>query len=194
MDQSSPDVSFQQLWEGVRRGDEEAINALIQQYMPYLRTEVRYLATKDPALNGLARDSSVCFWVLENAYFRMIDGLSFDRMPTEAQLKKYLKIAIRNRYRELRRKHHRERPLTDAPPVADHATGPHTALVLKELGERIHQSFTPEEARWIDARNQGASWGEIARQAGVSERTIRRRLKEARERVYEKLFRAKRDE
>jgi RNA polymerase sigma factor (sigma-70 family) len=173
----------------IRVGDEEAALALVREYEPFIRREVR-LHLQDRRLCRLFDSMDVCQSVLASFFLRTAAG-QYD-LDRPEQLLKLLVSMARKKLAMTARRHHRQRRdyrrnlregEQELNQVADISPSPSQLAEGKELLLRFRESLSKEERQLADLRNHGLAWAEIARQLGGTAQARRVQLSRAVDRV-----------
>jgi RNA polymerase sigma-70 factor (ECF subfamily) len=160
-------VSFRELIQRVRAGDEQASEQLVHRYLEQIRIVVHTHLT-DPRLRRVVESLDICQSVLLSFFKRARQGQY--EIDTPVQLIKLLKTMARHKvishavkneagcrdYRRLER-------LLDGGKLIDPAKDPRQAVADREMFERILACLSSEEQQLADLYAQGYSWKEIAR-------------------------------
>lgn len=189
-------TSFPALVARAKRGDVDAVQALIVPHLPGLTGFVRLHAGKALCARLSVSD------VVQSVCRRAIEGLGGVEAETEAPFKQWLFATALNRIRDLRDHHHaarrdvdRERALSFDTRVgsqdlaASYATlnTPSRQAIAKEQVERIERAFDelPDDYREVLllARMVGLSYAELAERTGRTEGAVRQLLFRARARL-----------
>ena len=186
-------LSFQELLQRVRAGDQEAARQLVQRYERAIRRAVR-LRLADSRLARLFDSMDVCQSVLASFFVRAAAGQYELERPE--QLVRLLVTMARNKLASAARRQHRKR--RDYRRVAEAGTGemervagtdpsPSAQAAGKELLERFRGGLSTEERELADLRGQGFAWPEIAVRLGGTAQARRMQLTRAVERVAREL-------
>ena len=181
--------TFRDFISRIRAGDEKAALALVRQYEPFIRREVR-LRLQDQRLCRLFDSMDVCQSVLASFFVRTAAG-QYDLDRPEHLLKLLVSMARKKlamtarRHRRQRRDHRRNLPEDGykLDQVEDISPSPSQMAEGKELLHRFRESLTKEERNLADLRNRGLAWVEIARQLGGTAQARRVQLSRAVDRV-----------
>ena len=177
----------------IRAGDEQAALALVREYEPFIRREVR-LHLQDQRLCRLFDSLDVCQSVLKSFFVRTATGqYDLDRpeqllMLLVSMARKKLAMTAR-RHRRQRRDHRRNLPEASnrLELVEDVSPSPSQLAEGKELLQRFRESLTEEERQLADLRNQGLAWAQIATELGGAAQARRVQLSRAVDRVAQQL-------
>jgi RNA polymerase sigma-70 factor (ECF subfamily) len=178
----SPPPSFADLVRRARRGDDDAIQELVQAYLPEVRriARVRLHAVN---LRRLFDSSDVC----QSVFFRFLIGMKagqFDLASPEELVGLLVRMAT-NKVLDLNRRERARRRGGDRPPpaggeaaaaVIDPAPAPDELAAMREARQAIRARLTPEESFLVEQRDQGRDWPEIAAALGESPEALRKRL------------------
>ena len=190
------ETDFESLLEQVRAGSEAAAWTLVETYGPHILRAVRRMV--DPRLRGKldSQDFVQAVWA---SVFARPQKLLAMRQPKE--LIAYLAAITRNNVIEegqrqihvKRRDVSRERSLNDSA-VAKNAMrqrsrqpSPSDIAIARERWERLAENLPPHYQRIIELRLHGHTFESIAEELSLSERTVRRVLRQVlHDRVSEK--------
>jgi RNA polymerase sigma-70 factor (ECF subfamily) len=184
---------FEDLIDGVRRGDASAAAELVRNYEPEVRRTVRMRLT-DMRLRRVLDSVDICQSVLANFFVRAAAG-QFE-LDTPSQLLKLLVTMARNRLfnhaeaqRAARRDNRRQvaggEEVLEA--VAAGQPTPSQVVADNELLQRARQLLSDEERYLADQRALGRGWPEIAQELGGDPEALRKRLSRAMDRVAQQL-------
>jgi RNA polymerase sigma-70 factor (ECF subfamily) len=183
----SEPLSFRDLIDRIRAGDQQASEELVRRYLPQIRVVVRTRLT-DPRLRRLVDSLDICQSVLLSFFKRAQQGQY--ELETPAQLIGLLKDMARHKVSNQEAKHRAAcrdyRRLCDLfgdGRLIDPAPDPRQAVDDHELVEVLLAQLSAEERRLADQYAQGRTWKEIAAELGGEPNTLRMRLKRALERV-----------
>jgi RNA polymerase sigma-70 factor (ECF subfamily) len=185
-------VSFSELVQRVRAGDQNAAAELVRQYEPAVRRAVRMRLT-DPRLRRTLDSVDVCQSVLANFFVRVAAG-QFD-LDKPGQLLNLLMTMAYNKVldhvrheqadrRDQRRVQGGEVALEG---VAALDGTPSRIVAGKELLESVRAGLAEDERYLMDQRNLGRSWAELAAEAGTTPDALRVKLTRALDRVAQNL-------
>ena len=181
---------FKDLLQRVRDGDDEAAALLIQHYEPALRRYVRLYLT-DPHLREVLDSLDICQSILGAFFVRMASG-QFD-LEHPNQLVKLLATMARNKiynharsgWRKLKSK---GEVSTDADKESVHTEpDPAEKVTHRELLQKVHQAFPPEDRIVLQQRLTGFTWVEIAARISSDPDTIRKRFDRTLNRIVREL-------
>ncbi|HMC88598.1 MAG TPA: sigma-70 family RNA polymerase sigma factor [Gemmataceae bacterium] len=186
------ELSFTDLIERVRSGDENAAAELVRRYEPAIRVAVRVRLT-DPGLRRFLDSMDICQSVLANFFVRAAAG-QFDLDKPE-RLMKLLVTMARNKVtnhalkeraarRDQRRVH---KGGLDENTLVSPQPSPSQVVANQELLQEFRKKLSAEERQLADQRAQGRSWTEIAEQAGGAPDALRMQLLRAIDRVSREL-------
>jgi RNA polymerase sigma-70 factor, ECF subfamily len=155
-----PESSFD-LLQRVQRGDAEALNRLLQRYMPALNRWAR------GRLPHWARDLSDTQDLVQDAVIQAMKHLGTFRPQREGALQAYLRQALMNRIRDELRRAHRRPPPTELPEgLATPSASPLEEAIGTEaldLYETALAELHEDEREAIIARVElGQSYQEVA--------------------------------
>ena len=185
-------VSFQELLQRVRGGDEQAARALVERYEPAIRRAARF-RLGDARLGRLLDSMDICQSVLASFFVRAAAG-QFDLERPE-QLLKLLVAMARNKlaqqaraqsrqrrdYRRLQSAGQGERQLAgDDPSPSQYVAG-------QELLRQAEQLLSAEERQLVELRKEGLEWSAIAQRLGGGAEALRKQLTRAMDRVAQQL-------
>lgn len=170
---------FRSLICRARAGDEEAATALIREYEPALRRQVRLMLT-DPWMKQVLGVSDLLQSVLGNFFVRLVAG-QFD-LEQPQQLARLLETMALNRMRNHVRAERPSRRRSTSFSGVDLET-PSRIVANRELFARIRAGLTEEERQLADLRAAGKTWLEIASATGESAEALRKRYSRALDRV-----------
>jgi RNA polymerase sigma-70 factor (ECF subfamily) len=166
------ELSFHDLIERVRGGDQEAAAELIRRYEPTIRLVIRR-RLRDPRLRQLLDTTDVCQSILGTFFVRV--ALGEFKLDTPDELVKLLTTMALNKLRNYQRHHHREKrdPGRVEPGgldrgLADPGPGPSDVAANKELLQEVFNRLSEEERRLVELHGQRASWAEVAATLGGS--------------------------
>lgn len=173
----------------IRTGDEQAALALVREYEPFIRREVR-LHLQDRRLCRLFDSIDVCQSVLASFFLRTAAG-QYDLEQPEQLLKLLVSMARKKLAMAARRHHQQRRDYRRNLPQGEHqlnqaadvSPSPSELAEGKELLQRFRELLTAEERQLADLRNQGLAWAEIATQLGGTAQARRVQLSRAVDRV-----------
>ncbi len=185
----SAEMSFQELLEQARAGDQDAMTALVRTYEPHVRRFVRvrlYNAEHRRAVDSEDICQSVMKSLLKPA------ALMRYRLETPEDLLKLLSRMARNKVIDWIRKNRPDRP---PPPSPQPPPSPSKVLSDKELTQLARQHLTAEELAVWDLQEQGLTWEAIAKQVGgngESGESVRKKQERAFRRIREIMLAAAR--
>jgi RNA polymerase sigma factor (sigma-70 family) len=186
------EISFPELIQRVRAGDEQAAAELVRRYEPAIRVAVRVRLT-DPGLRRFLDSMDICQSVLANFFVRAANG-QFE-LDNPEQLLHLLVTMARNKVtnhalkqQAARRDQRRVQKggLDEDAVIADGPT-PSQLVANQELLQEFRKRLSEEERRLADQRTQGRSWAEIAEECGNNPDTLRMQLTRAVDRVTREL-------
>jgi RNA polymerase sigma-70 factor, ECF subfamily len=153
------------LLEQMQDGDTQALNRLLQRYLPRLS---RWASGRLPRW---CRDMSDTDDLVQDTLARSLNNLSNFRPQGEGALQAYLRRAIVNRIRdEIRRRGRQPEMASIEPNVPDGGQSPLEAAIGSELLERYDRALErlgSEDREAVIARIElGCSYGEIAEALG----------------------------
>jgi RNA polymerase sigma-70 factor (ECF subfamily) len=186
------EITFTELIQRVRAGDEEAAATLVRRYEPSIRRAVRIRLT-DTRLGRVLDSMDICQSVLASFFVRAALG-QFELNAPE-QLLQLLATMARHkladqvdRERADRRDNRRVTAGSgDAAEVLSPATSPGEQVAARELLQEVQLRLSPEERRLVELRQDGLEWADIAARLGGSAEGLRKRLARATNRVAQEL-------
>lgn len=179
-------VSFTELIQRVRSGDEAAAEELVRTYEPHVRRAVR-IRMRQPRLRQLVDSMDICQSVMGRFFVRAATGQF--RLETPQQLVALLVKMSENRIRDWQRRQvtqrrdvRREVLLSRLPegvqiPDRDHAD--ETEPSPGEMLDRLLREMPERERRLARQKLSGRSWDDIAKREGKSPDALRMRLRRA---------------
>jgi RNA polymerase sigma-70 factor (ECF subfamily) len=176
-------LSFAELVERIRNGDQQAAEELVRRYEPAIRRAVRFRLT-DPRLGTAVDSMDICQSVLASFFVRAASGQYELNRPEDlhsllmAMARKKLAMQAR-RQRAQRRDNRRNAVLADAADLPAAASTPSQQVAARELLAEVHKRLSPEERQLVEWRQQGMEWTAIAAQLGTSAEAVRKRLSRA---------------
>ena len=188
----SNSLSFAELIELVRRGDQDAATEVVRRYEPAIRLEVRR-RLHNPNLYQLLDSLDICQSVLGSFFARAAVGQYDLNGPDD--LVRLLTTMARNkltgqvrRERAARRDRRRELALPSgaAEPASSEAE-PWRDLAAREVLDEVYRRLSPRERELIQWRFEGHQWAAIAEQVGDTPVVLRKRLSRALDRVTREL-------
>jgi RNA polymerase sigma factor (sigma-70 family) len=188
----SEELSFAELIQRVRAGDQDAAAILVRRYEPAIRRAVRIRLT-DSRLGRVLDSMDICQSVLASFFMRAALG-QYDLQAPEQLLHLLASMARHkladqvDRERAECRDNRRLAPGSgDAREVLSAANSPSDQVSARELLQEVQRRLSPEERRLVELRNQGMEWSDIAEQLGGSPEALRKRLARATNRVAQEL-------
>jgi RNA polymerase sigma-70 factor (ECF subfamily) len=186
------EVSFTDLIQRVRAGDEEAAAELVKRYEPAIRIAVRVRLT-DPGLRRFLDSMDICQSVLANFFVRAAAG-QFDLDKPERLLKLLVTMA-RNKVtnyalkeQAARRDQRRvQKGGLDENTLAATQPSPSQVVANRELLQEFRKKLSDSERQLADQRALGRSWTEIAEGTGGNPDALRMQLGRAIDRVSREL-------
>jgi RNA polymerase sigma-70 factor (ECF subfamily) len=185
------ELSFAELIQRVRAGDEEAAAVVVRRYEPAIRRTVR-IRLSDARLGRVLDSMDICQSVLASFFVRAALG-QYDLKGPE-QLLQLLATMARHkladqvdRERAERRDNRRVAGDSDVHQALSPAAGPGEQVANRELLTEVLRRLSPDERRLAEMRQQGMEWAEIAEQLGESPEALRKRLARALDRVGKEL-------
>lgn len=189
MSNSAASQSFDNLFEGLEGGQQEAAGKI---YYRFIDALVRLAATKlDPKLGAKADPESVAQSVFQSFFarqnreeFSLHNWGQVYGLLTHITLRKCL-----NRNRDLRRQKRDEtgHVTFEDWQKASGGPGPEDEAMVKELLNKALDSFDGDHQRMITLFMEGNSIEKVAQEVGFSSRMVQRVVKQFREQLF-KLF------
>jgi RNA polymerase sigma factor (sigma-70 family) len=180
-------ISFAELMERVRAGNQEAAAELVRRYEPAIRRVARY-RLHDTHMEGALESMDICQSVMASFFVRAAFG-QFDLEQPE-QLQKLLlamarnKVAFHQRLRMAQRRDQRRlEGGLDEGALAAPGSSPSRQVAAKELLEEVRRRLSPEERQMVELRDQGLDWKQIAQRLGGSAEALRKQLARAVDRI-----------
>ncbi|HLJ93474.1 MAG TPA: sigma-70 family RNA polymerase sigma factor [Gemmataceae bacterium] len=178
------DLSFQELLQRVRQGDEAAAVELLRRYEAPLR-HIIHVRLVDARLRRLFDAEDICQSVLASFFVRAALGQYELNRPED--LLKLLAVMARNKLADKARRPSVERhadrrvPLDELPDqaIASREGTPSQRVALQDLLSEARRRLSPDERHLLDLRDQGLDWAAIAAQVGGSPEALRKRLARA---------------
>jgi RNA polymerase sigma-70 factor (ECF subfamily) len=189
----SSNHTFAAFLSRVRRGDEEAATALVRQFEPVIRREVRMRLT-DPGLYRLVDSVDICQSVLLSFFVRAAAG-QFD-LAGPCDLCNLLLTMAQNKVAAEARKQRRRDALLpridlaqteEQAPLRDGRPSPGRVTEGRDLLRQVLQRLSEEERQLADLRAQGLTWPEVTAQLGGTSEGRRKQLTRALDRVTAQL-------
>ena len=186
------ELSFTDLIERVRSGDENAAAELVRRYEPAIRVAVRVRLT-DPGLRRFLDSMDICQSVLANFFVRAAAG-QFDLDKPE-RLMKLLVTMARNKVTNYalkeqaarRDKRRVQKGGLDENTLAADQPSPSQVVANRELLQEFRKRLSAGERQLADERALGRSWTEIAEGTGGNPDALRMQLGRAIDRVSREL-------
>ena len=173
-------MPFEGLIQEARNGSDVAAKIIVERYQPHILQVIRRKMHRDMRQKFDSQDFCQAVWV---SFFRNRDQLLEATHP--AQLIGYLAIMARNKLldetrRRLHTKKHdirRERQLaSDVGQKCSASDSPSHVAMAREAWDRIMKVSSARDREIAILRMRGEQIGTIAKQVGVSERTVSRVL------------------
>ncbi len=185
-------LSFQELLQRVRAGDQEAARELVQRYEPAIRRAVRFRLA-DSRLARLLDSMDICQSVLASFFMRASAG-QYD-IENPQQLLRLLvamarnKLAVQARVQQRQRRDYRRVQATplDEGQFATNEPSPCQQVAGQELLHMAEQLLSAEERQLVELRKEGLEWNAIAEQLGSTPEALRKKLARAMDRVAQQL-------
>jgi RNA polymerase sigma-70 factor (ECF subfamily) len=185
------ELTFAELMQRVRAGDEEAAAVLVRRYEPSIRRAVR-IRLSDARLGRVLDSMDICQSVLASFFVRA--ALGQYELNAPEQLLQLLATMARHkladqvdRERAERRDNRRLAARGDVQQALSRGSGPGEQAAARELLQELLRRLSPEERRLAELRQQGLEWSEIAGQLGEGPEALRKRLARAVDRVAKEL-------
>jgi RNA polymerase sigma factor (sigma-70 family) len=178
------DLSFEELLQCVRNGDEAAAVELLRRYEAPLR-HVIHVRLVDSRLRRLFDVDDICQSVMASFFVRAALGQYELNRPED--LLKLLATMARNKLADKARRPSVERnaerrvPLEELPDqaITSREGTPIQRVMLTDLVREARRRLSPEERRLLDLRDEGMDWAAIAVQVGGNPEALRKRLTRA---------------
>jgi RNA polymerase sigma-70 factor (ECF subfamily) len=185
-------LSFQDLLQRVRGGDQGAARELVQRYEPAIRRAVRFRLA-DSRLGRLLDSMDICQSVLGSFFVRAAAG-QYD-LESPEQLFKLLvamaqnKLAMQERSQRRQRRDYRrlQADALDQDQALSSEPSPSQQVAIQDLLKAAQRLLSPEEQRLVELRKQGLEWAAIAEQIGGTPEALRKQLARAADRVAHQL-------
>ena len=177
----------------IRQGDEEAAAALVRQFEPVIRREVRMRLT-DPWLYRLVDSGDICQSVLLSFFLRAAAG-QFD-LADPHDLCNLLLTMAQNKVAARARKQRRRDALLprvdleqteELSPLRDGRPGPGRVTEGRDLLHQLLQRLSEEERQLAELRTLGFTWPEVTARLGGTSEGRRKQLTRALDRVMAQL-------
>jgi RNA polymerase sigma-70 factor (ECF subfamily) len=182
------ELSFADLVQGVRGGDEEAAAEIMRRYEPAVRRAVRYRLT-DTRLRSAMDSVDICQSVMASFFLRAAAGqYEIDSAEGITQLlvgmaKKKLAMQAR-RHRAQKRDNRRVvGGAIEELPISDRAHSPSRQVAAKELLGEVRRRLSDEERLLVEWRQDGIEWVDIAARLGSTPEAVRKKFTRAMDRV-----------
>jgi RNA polymerase sigma factor (sigma-70 family) len=188
----SDGLSFQELLQLVRAGDQDAARTLVQRYEPTIRRVVQLRLT-DTRLATHLESLDICQSVLASFFVRLRAGQYVIEHPE--QLLKLLVTIARNKLASQARAQQRQRRDyrriqaggLNEELLAAAGPSPSQQVECEELVREAERLLSPKERQLVEMRKDGLEWGEIAEKLGGSPEALRKQLARAVDRVAHQL-------
>jgi RNA polymerase sigma-70 factor (ECF subfamily) len=185
-------LSFGELLERARAGDQESARVLVLRYEPMIRRAIRFRLGRS-RLVRLVDSMDVCQSVLASFFLRAAAG-QYDIEKPE-QLVKLLVAMARNKLALQARAQHRQRRdcrRTQSGGVDESLfvaadPSPSQQVAGQELLEQAQQLLSAEERQLVEMRKEGLPWDAIAQQMGSTPEAVRKKLTRGVNRVAHQL-------
>jgi RNA polymerase sigma factor (sigma-70 family) len=178
------ELSFKELIERVRHGDEPAADELLRRYEPAMRRVIQ-VRLFDSRIRRVHDADDICQSVLASFFVRLALGqYEFD---TPEDLIKLLGSMARNKIADKGRRAELEGPIDQRLHLSEIAEGaakatdgtPSQNIAIRELITEARRRLNPEDRRLLELREAGLEWIDIAQQVGGSPEALRKRLARA---------------
>jgi RNA polymerase sigma-70 factor (ECF subfamily) len=185
-------LSFQELLQRARTGDQEAACELVQRYEPAIRRAVRYRLA-DSRLALLLDSMDICQSVLASFFVRAAAGQYDIEQPEEllhllvAMARNKLAFQARAQQRQCRDQRRNQPAGLDEGLFVAHQSSPSQHVAGQELLRKAEGLLSAEERQLVALRKDGLEWGAIAEQLGGSPEALRKKLARAVDRVAHQL-------
>jgi RNA polymerase sigma-70 factor (ECF subfamily) len=188
----SNSLSFAELIELVRRGDQDAATEVVRRYEPAIRLEVRR-RLHNPNLYQLLDSLDICQSVLGSFFARAASGEYHLDHPEE--LLKLLLAMTRHKVADQSRAQRRQRrdrrrelalPSGAAEPASSEAE-PWRDLAAREVLDEVYRRLSPRERELIQWRFEGHQWAAIVALCGGTPAALRKELSRALGRIAREL-------
>jgi DNA-directed RNA polymerase specialized sigma24 family protein len=189
------DPSFADLIARLHRGEEQAVQELLDRYTGCIRREVRF-AILDQRLRRVTTESDICQSVL----MRFLAGLWAGRYEFQntADLEALLRTMVRARIADLARYWRSQRRDVRRNAAVgselEKLTGkaidtPSQIVAQQELVEEFRRRLSPRDLQILQWRQDDVSWAEIAERVGddATAEAVRKQHERALSRVVEEL-------
>jgi RNA polymerase sigma factor (sigma-70 family) len=178
------ELSFQELIERVRRGDQAAADELLRRYEPALRRVIQ-VRLFDARVRRVHDADDICQSVLASFFVRLALG-QYEFDSPEALIK-LLGSMARNKIIDKGRRADKEGHADQRVPLAELPDGamasaeatPSQKLTVQELIHEARSRLSPDERQLLDLREEGLEWGDIAVRVGGEPEALRKRLARA---------------
>lgn len=182
------DLSFHELLDQVRGGDQDSTAELVRRYEPEIRRAIRVRLT-DPRIRRTIDSMDVCQSVLANFFIRVSLG-EYDLQRPE-DLVALLVTMVRNKLvdqtrrlqadrRDARRVTYGDSTLASIP---TRAATPDEQAADRDLLAEVRRRLSDDERYLVDQRAQGCEWSELAQQLNSNPDALRKKLSRAIDRV-----------
>ncbi len=185
------ELSFAELIQRVRAGDQEAATVLVRRYEPAIRRAVRIRLT-DSRMGRVLDSMDICQSVLASFFVRA--ALGQYELDAPEQLLRLLATMARHkladqvdRERAECRDNRRLAGGAAAHEVAAEATSPGEQVSARELLAEVQRRLSAEERQLVELRQEGLEWGDIAVRVGGKPEALRKRLARATDRIAQEL-------
>lgn len=180
--------SFEELVEGVRKGDEQAATEIVRRYEPAIRRAVRF-RMRDTRLSSAFDSMDICQSVMASFLIRAASGQYELDSPEgimkllAGMAKKKLAMQIR-RQQAKRRDNRRVAPnAIDAVPLDGGEATPSRQVGAREMLGEVQKRLTDEERQIVEWRQQGIEWAEIATRLQSTPEAIRKKFGRSLDRI-----------
>jgi RNA polymerase sigma-70 factor (ECF subfamily) len=185
-------LSFANLIQRVRAGDQEAAADLVKRYEPTIRRAVRFRLV-DTRLAAVLDSMDICQSVLFSFFMRAASGQY--ELDQPEQLLKLLVAMARNKLASAARRERADRRDIRRTKAAQAVPGdliapdasPSQQVAAQELLQEAQRRLTPQEQQLVEMRRAGRAWSEIAAELGSTPVLLRKKLSRALDRVTQLL-------
>jgi DNA-directed RNA polymerase specialized sigma24 family protein len=177
-------MTFPEMVERIRMGDDSVIRSFVAQYEPYLRRSIRRRLVQ-LKLQAAADSTDICQSALGSFFLRCSAGqFEFESVQ---QMENLIGVIARRKLARLARREYssnRDRGLnvswnSNCAPKTSTQSDPGQKAATKDLMETVYRQLSPLEQRLFEQRRQGENWNQIAEVEGESSLVLRQRLSRA---------------
>lgn len=167
--------ALQRLLDRMGAGDDDAAQAVYDEYAPFLRMVIRRKLTSELRARFDSSD------VVQSVWADLLDGFRKGRWSFDSpnHLRAFLVRATHNRFIDYVRKHGpstNQQASWDEETIAQDAAQPSAEARANEKWHEILQRCTPEQRPIVEMKREGYSLAEIAEKTGYHPSSIRRIL------------------